>query len=615
MDEKQGEIKTGRNKNREEGCEIMGKRGLYAGRLVLFLTGIFLSGILLSGILLSDILPSGIVRARASADYANAKEFYESTNGQNSHIKVLDGDIYFATRGKEASSGGGLRYTAAGFDICIKGSGRQVNLAVKRGGVLMEVPGAAVQDGGYWYNLYRITLSDICRLAAGRQGFAEVLESSSVEITMDAIFVIRQGNRNLGSIEEDGFGNVTEQGMVFHLKEEGHWQTVKRMFPGHSFESYRGIRLNVDWKPYIHTVWYQAGEGNTVEKETARVVRGEAVDLTVKAGREGWTHIGWSAEPSAGDVLSSCVMGEQDIRLYAVYQRSITISYDIGDTGGFGTLIPGETKEQFQNASGMYWNPEFILEQGPERENYAFVGWRDEDGDGFRAKETVSLERDTVFTAVWDQYPSIAAKDRYFTLRQAAQGEITEQALLERVTATDREDGILTNGERVRVVGYRAEGYTGLTTEAELSVTYEAVDSAGSRVTEQVTVYIVDTTPREVTETTHVRFISGKFYRNGEDYVSPRDGGLMENSIWKVSEAYRTVLDRALAKQAMREQSVQEEGGQTVDAEEQTDGTETWTFTGEQVQEVKQFVRDNGFGRYRNADGLKVFYRQFGSCR
>ena len=612
MDEKQGEIKTGRNKNREEGCKIMGKRGLYAGRLVLFLTGIFLSGILLSGILLSDILPSGIVRARASADYANAKEFYESTNGQSSHIKVLDGDIYFATRGKEASSGGGLRYTAAGFDICIKGSGRQVGLAVKRGGVLKEVPGAAVQDGGYWYNLYRITLSDICRLAVGRQGFAEILESGSVEITMDAIFVIRQGNRNLGSIEEDGFGNVTEQGMVFHLKEEGHWQTVKRMFPGHSFESYRGIRLNVDWKPYIHTVWYQAGEENTVEKETARVVRGEAVDLTVKAGKEGWTHIGWSAEPSAGDVLSSCVMGEQDIRLYAVYQRSITISYD---TGLSERLIPGETKEQFQNASGMYWNPEFILEQGSKRENHAFVGWRDEDGDGFRAKETVNLERDTVFTAVWDQYPSIAAKDRYFTLRQAARGEITEQKLLERVTATDREDGILTNGEHVRVVGYRAEDYTGLTTEAELPVTYEAVDSAGSRVTEQVTVYIVDTTPREVTETTHVRFISGRFYRDGADYVSPRGGGLMENSIWKVNEAYRTVLDRALTKQAMREQPVQEDGRQTVDAEEQADGTETWTFTREQVQEVKQFVRDNGFGRYRNADGLKVFYRQFGSCR
>ena len=89
----------------------------------------------------------------------------------------------------------------------------------------------------------------------------------------------------------------------------------------------------------------------------------------------------------------------------------------------------------------------------------------------------------------------------------------------------------------------------------------------------------------------------------------------MENSIWKVNEAYRTVLDRALTKQAMREQPVQEDGRQTVDAEEQADGTETWTFTREQVQEVKQFVRDNGFGRYRNADGLKVFYRQFGSCR
>ena len=259
----------------------MGRRLFFAGILVLFRAG---------------RLAPGIGRINAAAGYADAKEFYESTEGQGSHIRVLDGDIYFATKGKEASYGGGLRYTAAGFDICIKGNGRQIELAVKRGGTLKEVAGAAVLAGGYWYNLYRITLADIYQMAAGKQDPAAVLESDSAEIVMNAILILRQGNVDLGSIAEDGCGNVTEQGTVFHLKEESQWQMIRRIFSGHTFESYRDIHLSASWKPYIHNVWYWAGEGNSVEKETAKVVQGEAVDLAVRAGKDGWTHI-------AGDVV------------------------------------------------------------------------------------------------------------------------------------------------------------------------------------------------------------------------------------------------------------------------------------------------------------------------
>ena len=289
-------------------------------------------------------------------------------------------------------------------------------------------------------------------------------------------------------------------------------------------------------------------------------------------------------------------------------------------------MVPGETKEQFYNASGAYWDPGFLLAAGVEWENHAFVGWQDEDGNTYGAGEEAELAKDMVFTAVWDQYPSIAAKDRYFTLRQAVRGEITEQALLERVTATDPEDGILENGERVRVLDYRESDYTGLTGEAKLAVTYEAVDSFGSRVTAQVTVHIVDTAPREREGVSYVRFISGDFYRVGGEYVPTQAGGLLETSIWRTDEAYRIVLERALLKQALLRQALREHLSDTAEIKipeetraqaviEHMEGAETWTFTREQVQEVKRFVLENGFGKYLNVNGIERFYRQFGACR
>lgn len=496
--------------NKRDRDTDMGKRWLYTALSVLLLAGVLIS---VKG------------RAVAAPDYANAKKFYESTDGQDGHIKVLDGDIYFATKGKEASYGGGLRYTAAGFDICIKGGGRQAEVAVKRSGVLKEVPGTSVQAGGYWYNLYRIALSDIYRLASDKQDFALIMESGSTEIIMNAILVIRQGNINLGSIEEDGYGNVTEQGMVFHLKEEREWKLVKRMFSNHTFESYRDIRLGTDWRQYLHTVRYQAGAGNSVEKETDRAVRGTAVDLAVKAEKTGWTHIGWNKEPGAKEAMSFCVMGEEDIILYAVYRKSVAIAYD---TGSSEDLIAGETKEQFHNASGTYWNPEFILAQGPERETDVFVGWRDAGGSSYKAGEMVKPENNMTFTAIWAQYPSILPQ-----------------------------------------------------TSAGMS---------------------------------YVRFISMRFYRNGEEYVPAQSGGLMEKSVWKTNEAYRTLLERALAKQTAYEERMKEteDTGKQIFEEE---GIQTWTFTPEQVREVKLFVKENGFGRYRKADGIEQFYRQFENCR
>ncbi len=49
--------------------------------------------------------------------------------------------------------------------------------------------------------------------------------------------------------------------------------------------------------------------------------------------------------------------------------------------------------------------------------------------------------------------------------------------------------------------------------------------------------------------------------------------------------------------------------------EEREPKEESWSFTKEQVEAVKRFVTDYGYGTVRKASGIQEFYRIFGHCR
>ena len=301
----------------------------------------------------------------------------------------------------------------------------------------------------------------------------------------------------------------------------------------------------------------------------------------------GWTLKGWTTATGADEIP---MYGNQathnfmdNITLYALYVRDVTLSYDIN---GFSVEIEEQTKEAYHNAAGNSRYPTFVITSAPELAEHSFVNWKVANGmvqDMMGSQKntctpgsSVTVLIDTLLTATWDAHPKLEAYNRYFTLDQARGGSITEAELLRKVKATDEEaknesnpEGALRNGTDVIVVEYTANTFTALTTDAEIYVTYEAKDGYGNIVKQTVTITVTDTTLVESPKKFYVRFISRRFLLDDSGNLLPESkGGLSETSTWRTNDNYRNLLINTLSNS-------------------NTD-IETWVFTREDILEIKK---------------------------
>lgn len=185
------------------------------------------------------------------------------------------------------------------------------------------------------------------------------------------------------------------------------------------------------------------------------------------------------------------------------------------------------------------------------------------------------------------------ANDRYYTLKQAQSGFITEAEILSHATASDREDGspiepgFHDNGTSFSIPDYQESDFTQFQADGSCTENLTVVDSSGSVYVKQVTIYVVDTSPQPV-KTATTRFINEKYY-----YADYEHGGLPEDSIWKTDPEYRAALLKSF--------------------ENLKNGTpeHTYKFTHEDILEMKQFVADHGIGNSKEPDALSKFYERF----
>lgn len=185
---------------------------------------------------------------QAATSYTNAKEFYESTglNGEYYHAEAAYGRVYYATKGKLASSSTNLKYNTIGFDITLSGNGTSVSFTVqKRGGSMAELPD--VESGGYNYSFYVITEDKLFGLATKSDASraAKVLSASTIKVRMDAIMTTVKGTVKQGGITEDGSGGFTYWGEIYRLKDSADLKAMKEIFSGHEFKSYKDIKQYV----------------------------------------------------------------------------------------------------------------------------------------------------------------------------------------------------------------------------------------------------------------------------------------------------------------------------------------------------------------------------------
>ena len=253
--------------------------------------------------------------------------------------------------------------------------------------------------------------------------------------------------------------------------------------------------------------------------------------------------------------------------------------------------------------------------EAPKKKVYAsiFMGWALEDGkDTFIPKwkagdivQNLVAEDGGEITlyAVWDDCPWIQAQDLYYTLEQAQSGFITEEEILSHATATDREDGspILPGTNPApsdpevftsfTIPDYQAEEFTNLQHDFATSENLTVVDHVGNKYVKQIMVHVTDTTPKKLTQmdlTGVTRFINSKYYNK-----SFEEGGLEDNSIWKVDPEYKAALESALNNM------------------DHDTPAETYVFSKETIKQMKQYVETHGIGNSKEPDALNNFYNQF----
>ena len=251
----------------------------------------------------------------------------------------------------------------------------------------------------------------------------------------------------------------------------------------------------------------------------------------------------------------------------------------------------------------------------PKKKVYAsvFMGWSLEDGKdtfipqwkaGDVVRNLVAEDGGEItLYAVWDDCPWIQAQDLYYTLEQAQSGFITEEEILSHATATDREDGspILPGTNPApsdpevftsfTIPDYQAEEFTNLQHDFATSENLTVVDHTGNTYVKQIMVYVTDTTPKKITQmdlTGVTRFINSKYYHKPYE-----EGGLEDNSIWKVDPEYRAALESALNNM------------------DHDTPVETYVLSKETIKEIKKYVEDHGIGNSREPDALNNFYELF----
>jgi hypothetical protein len=176
-------------------------------------------------------------------------------------------------------------------------------------------------------------------------------------------------------------------------------------------------------------------------------------------------------------------------------------------------------------------------------------------------------------------------------LYEAQTGVITEVELLRTVTSIDREDGTT----QIRVKNYSTNTFTGLPGSGVITITYTTTDSRNNTTEKQAKVTIVDTNATKEGpldfdgKKQYARFIATDYYQN--DYSS---GGLAATSKWRSDVTYRNTLAAAMT-------NMKGEDGKWSHVEK------SYEFSKEDIDQVKQYVKDNGMGNSESVIALSRF--------
>jgi hypothetical protein len=227
------------------------------------------------------------------------------------------------------------------------------------------------------------------------------------------------------------------------------------------------------------------------------------------------------------------------------------------------------------------------------------------------------ITQDAKIVVKYNEFPTINAEDRYYTLDEARSGFISEEELLENAVASnklraeDSEDGEMS--DEIKLIDFHPEEITSFNDSGYVAVTYHVQDTMGpenkgKETTKQINLYVIKDGEKMETKPVPVKYIrfinKDNYYKNADvdtESLSPAEkeernsnGGLCVDSRWYSSSAYRDLITSLW---------------------ETTNSKEVWSFTPDDVKEVKSYIEEHGIGNSMSESALNEFVAKFQELR
>lgn len=382
--------------------------------------------------------------------------------------------------------------------------------------------------------------------------------------------------------------------------------------------------LYAHWSANTYTLTYDknnpdtasVGESDITLKPAASSVKAKydsAWGTLATASKPGYVFLGWYTKPDGGTQVTSSTIVRGNLTVYA-HWRPITYTIrfnpnaDNGEGEVNGTMSSIKVNyDQMVNLPANQYAKTVTVPSENEggdvvKKSSVFKGWSYDAtsltsslADKASIMNLTRKDGDVIdLYAIWDDAPSFVVDrypDRYFTLEEAQNGDITEEELLSTVVVKDRETNPLPyktteqveSGDDVGVsiVGWNPDEFTSLTDDSTISVRYKVKDDDGNEAFLNIKVYVTRNSALAAEKESSIRSISSTYLNT-----------LPSESHWKSDSLYTDELDDALS------------GDNKL---------YTMTLHGDDLSAVRDYVEDNGFGNSIISDALSSLMNMFRS--
>lgn len=390
---------------------------------------------------------------------------------------------------------------------------------------------------------------------------------------------------------------------------------------------YEDTTLSAVWSPRTYTLIYDKNNPSGASVDASDVNLSKASQQTkydsawgalATASKPGYVFLGWFTSPSGGEQITADRICQGDLTAYAHWRpiEYLVRFHPNTEHGGddpevTGTMATIRVKyDEFRKLpKNLYEKTAAVPSEdeggGLVRKPSKFTGWSldklaispsltDEAG----IMNLTKTDGDTIdLYAIWDDAPKfqlVSYPDRYFTLDEAHDGNITEEELLKTVIVYDRETNVLPKkpgggpGPGVSIVNFNPSDFTDLSDDGSVSIRYKVEDGSGNTAYVNIMVHVSRNGGYDEAKINYYRSINEQYAG-----AAAGEGGLSIHSRWRVENdpVYATALNGSF------------DGSKTHDL----------YLNKEQMTRIRSYVGTKGFGNSESDDALSGFWTAIGS--